>query len=152
MEKLSFVLEENLQKLARWIRFLGYPAYTIKGRIQLSKIPPNSVFITTSREWYNRLRKWGIKVFLVPRHDPELQLCLLIKGFNLKPNLSLNLCAYCSTELGPISREEVKYKVPPKVYKEAYDFTLCPNCGAIFWKGTHYERMRKKLEKILKKC
>ena len=27
-----FYLEENLEKLARWLRFLGYPAYTIKGK------------------------------------------------------------------------------------------------------------------------
>ena len=152
MEQRVFYLEENLEKLARWLRFLGYPAHTIKGKIQLKKIPPDSIFITTSRDWFERLKKWGIDVFLVPRHDLELQLCLLIRSLNLQPELKLDLCAYCSSKLKPISREEVKNKVPPKVYEEAYDFTLCPNCGAIFWKGSHYERMKKKLGEILKKC
>ena len=149
---LKFYLEENLEKLARWLRFLGYPAETIKGEIELKKIKPDGVFITTSRRWYERLKKLGIKVFLVPRHDFELQLCGVVKYFKLKPELSLNLCAYCSAPLKSVSREEVKEKVPPLVYEYGYDFTICPKCGAIFWKGSHYERMKKKLEEILKKC
>ncbi len=150
-EQKVFYLEDNLEKLARWLRFLGYPAYTIKGKIQLNKIPPNSIFVTTSRRWFEQLKKWGVDVFLVPRHDPELQLYLLIKELRLKPELKLDLCAFCSSKLKSVSKEEVKDKIPPKVYEEAYDFTLCPNCGAIFWKGSHYERMKKKLMEILKK-
>ena len=151
-EQKVFYLEENLEKLARWLRFLGYPAYTIKGKIHLTKIPPNAVFITTSRKWFKKLKKAGYEVFLVPRHDFEYQLCSIVKHYNLKPQLELNLCAYCSTPLKSVSREEIKDRVPQRVYEEAYDFTLCPNCGAIFWKGSHYERMKKKLNEILKKC
>ncbi|WP_461829283.1 Mut7-C RNAse domain-containing protein [Aquifex sp.] len=149
---LNFSRKLYLEKLARWLRFLGYPAHTIKGRVQLNKIPADSIFITTSREWFERLRKIGYEVFLVPRHDFEYQLCSVVKHYNLKPKLELNLCAYCSSPLKPVSREDIKEKVPPRVYEEAYDFTLCPNCGAIFWKGSHYERMKEKLKEILKKC
>ena len=147
-----FYLEENLGKLARWLRFLGYPAYTIKGKIELKKINPEAIFITTSKAWFDRLRKRGYEVFLVPRHDFEYQLCSVLKHYNLKPELSLSLCAYCSSPLRWVSREEVKEKVPLKVYREAYDFTLCPKCGTVFWKGSHYEKMKRKLKEILKKC
>ncbi|GAB6066302.1 Mut7-C RNAse domain-containing protein [Aquifex pyrophilus] len=149
---MKFYLEENLEKLARWLRFLGYPAYTIKGEINLSKIKPDGVFITTSRRWYERLKKLGINAFLVPRHDFELQLCSVVKHFKLRHELSLNLCAYCSSPLVSVSREEVREKIPKRVYEEGEDFTLCPGCGAVFWKGSHYERMKRKLEEILKKC
>ncbi|AAC07154.1 Mut7-C RNAse domain-containing protein [Aquifex aeolicus] len=148
----KFYLEENLEKLARWLRFLGYPAHVIKGKVDLNKIKPDGVFITTSRRWYERLNKLGIRAVLVPRHDFEVQLCTVIKTLNLKPELKLNLCAYCSTPLLFVSREEVKESVPERVYKEATDFTLCPKCGAVFWKGSHFERMEKKLREILKKC
>lgn len=147
-----FYLEENLEKLARWLRFLGYPAYTIKGKVDVKKLKYEGVFITTSRKWFERLKKLGYEVFLVPRHDFEYQLCSVIKHFNLKPTLSLNLCAYCSSELIPVERESVKDRLPERVYEEASDFTLCPNCGAVFWKGSHYQRMLRKLERILKKC
>ncbi|WP_461832104.1 Mut7-C RNAse domain-containing protein [Aquifex sp.] len=149
---MKFYLEENLEKLARWLRFLGYPAYTIKGEVNPSKIKPDGVFITTSRKWYEKLKKRGLNVFLVPRHDFEIQLCSVVKYFNLRKGLSLNLCAYCSSPLMNLGREEVKGKVPEGVYEEGEDFTLCPKCGAIFWKGSHYRKMKKKLEEILKKC
>jgi len=148
----KFYLEENLEKLARWLRFLGYPAEVIKGKVDLRKIKPDGVFITTSRRWYERLNKLGLQAVLVPRHDFEIQLCTVIKTLSLKPQLKLNLCAYCSTPLLSVDREEVKGKVPKRVYEEATDFTLCPKCGAIFWKGSHFDRMERKLKEILKKC
>ncbi len=151
-ENKVFYLEENLEKLARWLRFLGYPAYTIKGKVSLKKLNPDGIFITTSKDWFDRLKKLGYEVFLVPRHDFEYQLCSVIKYYKLKSELSLDLCAYCSSPLKEISKEEIKDRIPPKVYEEAYDFTVCSNCGAIFWKGSHYERMKNKLKEILKKC
>ncbi|NPB08261.1 MAG: hypothetical protein GXN96_04960 [Aquificae bacterium] len=149
---MKFYLEENLEKLARWLRFLGHEATTIKGPVSPRKIKGDGVFITTSPRWYEILKKRGYSVFLVPRHDFEVQLCSVVKHFNLKPELKLNLCVYCCSELLPLKREEVKGKVPPGVYEEAEDFTRCPSCGALFWKGSHYERMTRKLRNILKKC
>ncbi|HIQ48339.1 MAG TPA: hypothetical protein EYH58_01705 [Aquifex aeolicus] len=150
--EMKFYLEENLEKLARWLRFLGYSAYTIKGKIELKKFPPDGVFITTSRKWYEKLNKLGLQAFIVPRHDFELQLCSVIKHFRLRAELTLNLCAYCSSPLLGVDKEEVKERIPPRVYEEASNFTLCPNCGAIFWKGSHFNRMKKRLKKILEKC
>ena len=149
---MRFYLEKNLEKLARWLRFLGYNAYTIKGRIELKKVPPDGIFITTSRKWYEKLNKLGLQTFIVPRHDFELQLCSVIKHFRLRTELNLNLCAYCSAPLLEVDKKTVKERIPPRVYEEASDFTLCPDCGAVFWKGSHFKFMRKKLEKILRKC
>ena len=152
MTSPKFILESNLSKLARWLRFMGYPAHLLEGKISKETLSKHQdkVFITTSRKWHETAHKIGMETLLVPRHDWKLQLRAAIENFNLTPELKLNICAYCNTTLRKVSREEIKDLIPPGAYKTAKDFTLCPNCGHIFWKGTHYERMIKTLREISK--
>ncbi|WP_457600548.1 Mut7-C RNAse domain-containing protein [Hydrogenivirga sp.] len=151
---MKFLLESNLSRLAKWLRFLGHDVKVLGGEINRRELARNQdrVFITTSKRWEDTLRKVGMRYLLVPRHDWELQLCMVLKHFGLKPELQLNRCAYCGTELTPVEKESVRDRVPPKAYGTAYDFTLCPKCGALFWKGTHYEGMVRMLESALKRC
>jgi len=146
---VRFYLEEGLEKLARWLRFLGHEAYLIKGPVSFKSVKPDGVFITTSRRWYERLKKAGLECFLVPRHEFKLQLRAVVKHYGLKGELSLERCAFCSSRLEPLTGEELKRLVPPAALKEATDFRRCPSCGAVFWKGSHYERMKKKLREML---
>ena len=151
---MKFLLESNLSKLAKWLRFLGHDVKVIEGPIRKEEIAKNQdrVFITTSTRWEETLKKAGIRYLVVPRHDWELQLCMVVKHFGLKPELVLDRCAYCGAELIPVRKEGVRERVPPKAYDTAYDFTLCPKCGALFWKGTHYEGMVRMLERALNRC
>lgn len=151
---MKFLLENNLSKLAKWLRFLGHDVKVLEGSINLRELSANQdrVFITTSKRWEKSLRKMGIGYLIVPRHDWELQLCSVVKHFSLEPRLKLDRCAYCGEKLTPIKKEEVKERIPPKAYYTACDFTLCPRCGALFWKGTHYGRMLRMLEKVLGRC
>ncbi len=151
---MKFLLENNLSKLAKWLRFLGHDVKVLEGEINLKVLAENQdrVFITTSKRWEASLKRVGVTYLVVPRHDWELQLCIVIKHFNLEPRLALNLCAYCGERLIRVRKEEFKDRIPPKAYPTAYDFTLCPRCNALFWKGTHYEGMVKMLERVLSRC
>ncbi len=148
---MKFLLEGNLYRLAKWLRFMGHDVKLLKKAISIGELMENGdrVFLTTSRRWEKTLKNLGIKYVVVPRHDWEAQLYVVIKALSLNPELKLNLCAYCGSELKPVSREMVRDKVPQKVYLSAYDFTTCPACGAVFWKGTHYERMVPMLKRVL---
>ncbi len=151
---MKFLLENNLAKLAKWLKFLGHDTKVLEGEIRLKDLAKNQdrVFITTSKKWEKTLKKAGIDYLIVPRHDWELQLCMVVRYFGLEPQLKLDRCSYCGEVLKPVEKTEVKDRIPPKAYNTAYDFTLCPGCGALFWKGTHYERMVRMLEKALSRC
>ena len=151
---MKFLLEANLLKLAKWLRFMGHDVKLLEGPIEVSALVRNTdrIFLTTSRRWEISLRNLGIDYIVVPRHDWEAQLCVVIRTLSLSTELKLNLCAYCGSELKSVEKEAVKDRVPPGAYLCAYDFTLCPSCGAVFWKGTHYERMVRTLERVLRKC
>ncbi len=45
-------------------------------------------------------------------------------------------------------REELK-KNAPFVLEHSRSFALCPDCGHVFWKGTHFDDMRSKIDALL---
>ncbi|HIC97752.1 MAG TPA: hypothetical protein EYP11_05085 [Aquificaceae bacterium] len=151
---MEFLLENNLSRLAKWLRFLGYQTQLLKGKITPEALSQSRdrIFITTSRRWEKYLKNIGMRYLVVPRHDWEIQLCLTVKYFNLRTELKLDRCAHCGGYLTPVDKETVKERVPPKAFQSARDFTLCPRCGALFWKGLHYDRMVRMLEGALRRC
>ena len=49
----------------------------------------------------------------------------------------------------PVSREEVEDDLLPGT-REAFDeFYRCRGCGRIYWRGSHYDEMKKKVEELL---
>lgn len=148
------MLESGLEKLVHWLRLLGVDALLLEGQINKRKVlqHPDRVFITTSRKLEKHLRAWGVDYLLLPKEDWKVQLCLLLKYFNIKGELKLNRCYHCNAELVAVEKEEVKERIPPMVYIYGEDFTLCPRCGKIYWKGSHHPRLREILKKVLSSC
>jgi len=153
---VNFFLEKGLQKLGRWLRFLGYKVYFVDRADNFKKFirsadVDKTIIVTTSRKISDYLKSRKIEHILVPRDSWEFQLFLVIKRLNIKPELKLNICVYCNNNLKEIDKEIVKDKLPRGVLLTGKDFTKCDHCGAIFWKGSHYRRMVEKLERILRK-
>ena len=151
---MKFVVEDNLSKVGRWLRFLGHDVVIIKGPLsrELLFSYGDRMFITTSRKWSEWATGVNINNLLVPRHDWRLQLCLVLKRLGLEASLNLRKCVFCGSDLVSINRENVKDKIPPAAYAHAYDFTLCPNCSMVFWKGTHYGGMIRTLRNVISQC
>ncbi len=149
-----FLLEADLHRLAYWLRLLGQDALLLKGAISKSEVLryPDRVFITTSRKLEKHLKSWGIEYLIIPKDDWKIQICLLIKYSQIEPVLKLDRCYYCNGELLAVNREEVKDRIPPMVYLYGRDFTLCPQCGKVYWKGSHHPKLRRALREILASC
>ncbi len=149
---MRFLLERGLGKLGRWLRFLGYEVELFKGEVSLSDISDtHKIVITTSRRFADILSRRKLSFVLVPRDNWELQLCVVIRRLNLGTEPLLNICVYCGRNLIRVSKESVADKVPEGVLLYGKNFTLCPGCGAVFWQGSHYERIRNKIKEILEK-
>jgi uncharacterized protein with PIN domain len=151
---LRFLLENNLSKLGKWLRLLGHDVKVLEGCVNIKELARNQdrVFITTSNRWEKSLLRAGIRYLIVPRHDWELQLCMVLKHFRLSPELKLNLCPVCGGDLRRVDKDFLPERIPPKAYETAYDFTYCKNCDLLLWKGLHYERMKSMLTKALRRC
>jgi uncharacterized protein with PIN domain len=53
--------------------------------------------------------------------------------------------------LKDLPKKNAESLVSSFVFEKAESFALCPICGRVFWRGTHFKDMEKKIQKILKK-
>ncbi|HHF43138.1 MAG TPA: hypothetical protein ENL38_05385, partial [Candidatus Aminicenantes bacterium] len=51
--------------------------------------------------------------------------------------------------LQPTFREAVRQLVPHYVYTQVKEFSICPCCSRVYWRGTHFPDMERKIAAIL---
>mgnify|MGYP003883769607 CR=1 FL=1 len=91
-----------------------------------------------------------LKVLLLKDDDFKKQLLYVVKSLGLNDFSPFSLCIECNERLEEKSKEEVRGLVPPYVYRTQEKYMMCPSCGRVYWRGTHWERMRRELEDILR--
>lgn len=86
--------------------------------------------------------------FIKHNHIEEQIRGLINEGIISKPDSLFKRCTECNELLEDISREFVHGKVPDYARETQENFQQCPHCKKIFWPGTHYEKMKKQVEKM----
>ena len=151
-----FLAEWHLQKIARWLTLFGYPTEVVPKltKKEITKCANGRcAVLTTSRRWLNTFKNLKVPYLILPNTEDWItQLCMVLRHFGIKPQLNLNYCPHCLGELKPISPEEVKGKIPYYSYRCGKNFTVCPQCGKIYWEGAHQKLMDKTLARIEKRC
>ncbi len=136
--------------LAKWLRLLGldvlYPQ-VMEDRALLNLCKKEGRTLLTKDRKLAESEPSGI--YLVQSQTLEAQVEEILHAFRLKQKIEpLSRCSLCNTLIQPISKEEIRSKVPPKVYASQAEFWYCPGCEQIYWQGTHWDRMRQKLERL----
>ena len=91
-----------------------------------------------------------LKALLITNDHPGKQIYQVIKELGLNPNFSpFSLCLECNHLLEKISKEDAQDKIPPYVYRTQSQYVECPNCHRLYWQGTHWQAMVKKLEGLI---
>jgi uncharacterized protein with PIN domain len=67
-------------------------------------------------------------------------------GLRPDPGRFLGRCLRCNEPLETLEAEIARARVPPWVARTQTEFRACPACGRIYWRGTHVERMARRLE------
>ncbi|MCJ7578277.1 MAG: Mut7-C RNAse domain-containing protein [candidate division Zixibacteria bacterium] len=146
---LKFICDDNLGKLAKWLRTLGYDTLfelTIEDGEMVS-LALKEDRIILSRD--TKLSRFKIKdkYLLIQSEKPLEQLKQVIDHFKLKidkDNL-FSRCMVCNQPLQEIKKEKIKDRLHPYVYQTQENFVYCSVCDRIYWAGTHVEKMAKKL-------
>ncbi len=149
--KPKFLLTENLNRLAKWLRMLGYDAAIYKSisfhnMIRLAK-KERRIILTRSAKQAKSNLKFSRILIKADKHLEQIKELKEIITFN--EQYTFSRCLLCNKRLYGISREKVKDLVPEFIYEDHTDFKVCRKCGNIYWKGTHYKSMLAELKKIL---
>jgi uncharacterized protein with PIN domain len=149
-----FAVDAMLGRLARWLRVLGLDA----------SYEPDVADADLVRRAHDEHRwiltrdralpiEWRVpRIHLVAAEAPLEQLAEVIRAFALDPEgLALFArCTRCNEPLVEIARERAAEAVPPRILQTNTRFHRCPCCGRIYWEGTHVDRMRRTLGRMLR--
>ena len=145
----KFIADVHLGKLARLLRLLGFDTFyennvTINDLLRLSADQDR---IILSR---NKLfSKKSNKSFLVIDENPSIQLKQLYDHFHLKDQIHpFSRCIVCNGTLEAVSKEDISVLLEKNTSQYFNEFWQCKHCKRIYWKGTHYENMLKKIQNI----
>ena len=146
---IRFFCDDNLGRLAKWLRTLGYDTrfqLTIEDGELVSLVLKEDRIIL-SRD--TKLSRFKIKdrYLLIQSEKPLEQLKHVVDHFKLKidKDLLFSRCLVCNEPLQKMEKENIKDRLYPYVYQTQENFVYCSVCDRIYWPATHVERMTKKL-------
>jgi uncharacterized protein len=146
-----FLLDNHLGRLAAYLRMLGFDCLyeTDYEDEELAEILQREARILLTRDRRLLMRKVVTHGYCPRSLDSLEQLTEVIQRFDLtKRIVPFHRCLRCNHRLEAVAKEAVLERLEPltKIYFD--EFQICPNCQQIYWKGSHYERMQRMLERM----
>jgi uncharacterized protein with PIN domain len=144
-----------LGSLSRWLRFLGFDTYYIKTDIDDDELlniaeKDNRIILTRDKELIIRAKKRKVGIIKIDSIDLDNQLKLVLKNVKIDIDKILSRCSICNTILRQIEKEDVKNRLPNKIYNNMNDFFFCKHCDKLYWMGSHYDKIIHRIDKINK--
>ena len=155
--ELKFIVDNNVGKLAKWLRMMGYDTVFFDGsndsHMVAKALAEGRVILTRDTEIMRRrlVTSGRLKAILINSNEPEPQMQQVINTLNLDCQFRpFTLCLECNQPLAEKNKDQVKDRVPPHVFRTQSQYMECPACHRIYWRGTHWQAMTKKLKKFMK--
>lgn len=144
-----FLADVMLGRLVRWLRAMGYdtlyqPALDDAALAELARREAR-ILLTRDVELTRRKQ---LRSLLIQDDKPMLQLRQVTRTLRLNDYAAFTRCIECNGELQVVERDAVVALVPPYVFENQSNFRRCGSCGRIYWRGTHWTRMRQILREL----
>ncbi len=152
-ENYKFLADENVGKLGRWLRILGYDAayYALASDAEIAAraLKEGRIILTRDSDFLDK--KMVERCVHLQSVDTAEQLKQVIRELKLTPaeDKMFSRCVKCNVPVEQVEKIEIRSKVPPYVYQTQELFYQCPDCEKIFWKGTHVENAKSKMNPYL---
>ena len=147
----KFVADGHLGKLVRDLRLLGIdvaydPAAEDRQLVRTASDQERSLLTRDRRLLMHAAVRHGY----YPRsQDPLEQTVEVLRRFRLASVLTpFSRCLRCNAPLEPAEKAKVLGQLEPltRIY---YDqFRRCRGCGQVYWSGSHFEKLQKRIEII----
>ena len=147
----AFVADVHLGRLTAYLRMLGFDtkyenALTDAQLVRISA-GEHRILLTRDR---GLLKHAAITHgYWVRETNSRRQIEEVIHRFDLKQSIRpFTRCMACNGLLEPISPEQARASVPGHSFDRYDEFHRCEHCGRVYWKGSHYVRMRRWIEQL----
>jgi uncharacterized protein with PIN domain len=145
LRETRFVLDVHLGKLAAYLRLLGFDARFSRDAddAALASVSRAERRILLTRDRGLLKRSEVTHGYAVRSTRPEEQLREVVDRFDLARSAApFTRCLRCGGLLEPVAKAGVAARMPPRARELHDEVFRCPACDKLYWKGTHWVRMR----------
>ena len=147
-----FVADAHLGALARLLRMAGFDTlYDNRlgdGEIEQIAASEGRVVLTRDRDLLKR--RAIVHGCHVHAQQPDQQLREIVARLDLAGSVQpFSRCLVCNARLLPVARQLVHDALPERVRERLDSFQRCSGCARIYWEGSHWRRMRERLQRTL---
>jgi uncharacterized protein with PIN domain len=150
MGRPRFLADEMLGTLAKWLRMMGYDTEYARdlpdGEVLKLAGAEDRVILTRDKQLAGRAGGRGL---LITSEVLDEQLEQVASAFEMMDAGTMTRCTVCNGELERVGKDAVAGRVPERVLEIRDEFYVCPRCGQIYWKGTHWDNITRKIEWLL---
>jgi len=151
----KFIVDNNVGKLGRWLRMMGYNTRLFKdindARMISIALAEDRVIVTRDTQFIKRgaITRNRVKAILPQSDQPKQQMRQVIAELKLDCHYRpFTICLECNQPLVEKTKEQVAGLVPPYVFKTQEQYMQCPRCHRVYWQGTHWQRMKEELSQF----
>ena len=152
LRETRFIADAHLGGLARLLRMTGFDTLYDNAlrddEIERIAIAQGRIVLTRDREL---LKRRGITHGCYVRQlRNELQLREIFDRLDLARSARpFTRCLSCNGTLRTVAKAQVASLLPPGVRERHERFAVCDGCARVFWEGTHWQRMRERVDALL---
>jgi uncharacterized protein len=148
---VKFILDGMLGKLSRWLRMMGYDSKysTVLTDSEMLAIAKNEdrALLTRDLALYQQAVNKGIEAAYIEGTTEPERLAQTVDQFGISLNIDMekSRCPKCNSKIASVPKDQITDKVEKNTLTFYNDFWECPNCGAVYWQGAHWTKIRETL-------
>lgn len=139
-----FVADVHLGRLTAYLRLAGFDTqyrndYSDGEIVAISAAEERTVL---TRDVGMLKHRAVIRGYFVRETEPARQLVEVLRYFDLVPQaVPFTRCVHCNSPLRAVPKDSVEHLLEPRTREHYFEFSRCPTCERIFWRGSHHARM-----------
>jgi uncharacterized protein with PIN domain len=151
LRETKFILDVNLGRLAPVLRLLGFdtsfPGHMEDSELAREAVQQQRILLTRDRTILRRrILTHGL---WIRSQDYREQAAEVLDRLDLRGSVRpFTRCVRCSGLLESVEKESILHRLEPLTRKYYNEFRMCPECGQIYWKGSHWDALNGLVESL----
>lgn len=152
LRALRFVADGHLGRLAAYLRMAGFDT-VYRNDYQdeeLASISASERRILLTRDRGLLKRSIVTRGYCVRSTNSREQFAEVLQRFDLAGAVApFQRCVHCNELLRLTRKELISARLQPETKQHFDEFSICPKCRRIYWKGSHYRRMQRLIDSVI---
>lgn len=150
-----FFADAQLGRLARHLRLLGFDT-RYQNSIDDAELVRQALAehrIILSRDRALLMRRDVSHGLHLRLDEPQQQLIHVIRRCDLARSCHpFSRCVECNHQIEAVAKQEVEQRLEPETIASFDEFWRCTGCDRVYWKGSHYERLRQRVASAIRRA